>query len=65
VLPLNFSPQATVEAIFQRPSLTRGRSHFVYRQGIVRIPEGTAPPVKNTSYTITPTSTRPKAAATG
>ena len=39
-LPLNFSPQATVEAIFQRPSLTRGRSHFVYRQGTVRIPEG-------------------------
>ena len=52
-LPLNFSPQATVEAIFQRPSLTRGRTHFVYRQGTVRIPEGTAPTVKNTSYTIT------------
>jgi arylsulfatase A-like enzyme len=52
-LPLNFSPQATVEAIFQRPSLTRGRNHFVYRQGTVRIPEGTAPTVKNTSYTIT------------
>ena len=27
-LPLNFSPQATVEAIFQRPSLTRGRNAF-------------------------------------
>jgi arylsulfatase A-like enzyme len=52
-LPLNFSPQATVEAIFQRPSLTRGRNHFVYRQGTLRIPEGTAPSVKNTSYTIT------------
>ena len=52
-LPLNFSPQATVEAVFQRPSLTRGRKHFVYRQGTVRIPEGTAPTVKNTSYTIT------------
>jgi arylsulfatase A-like enzyme len=52
-LPLNLSPQATVEAIFQRPSLTRGRNHFVYRQGAVRIPEGTAPTVKNTSYTIT------------
>ena len=53
VLPLNFSPQATVQAVFQRPSLTRGRTHFVYRQGTVRIPEGTAPTVKNTSYTIT------------
>ena len=52
-LPLNFSPQATVQAIFQRPSLTRGRDHFVYHQGTVRIPEGTAPSVKNTSYTIT------------
>ena len=52
-LPLNFSPQATVEAVFQKPSLTRGRSHFVYRQGTVRIPEGTAPTIKNTSYTIT------------
>ena len=52
-LPLNFSPMATVQAVFQRPSLTRGRTHFVYRQGTVRIPEGTAPTVKNTSYTIT------------
>ncbi len=52
-LPLNFSPQATVEAVFQKPSLTRGRTHFVYRQGTVRIPEGTAPTVKNTSFKIT------------
>jgi arylsulfatase len=52
-LPLNFSPLATVKAVFEKPSLTRGRSHFVYRQGTVRIPEGTAPTVKNTSYTIT------------
>ena len=35
-LPLNFSPQATVEAVFQKPSLTRGRTDFVYRQGTVR-----------------------------
>jgi len=53
VLPLNFSPQATVEASFEKPSLTRGHTHFVYHQGIVRIPEGSAPVVKNTSYTIT------------
>ncbi len=52
-LPLNFSPMATVQAVFQRPSLTRGRTHFTYRQGTVRIPEGTAPTVKNTSFTIT------------
>ena len=53
VLPLNFSPQATVEATFQRPSLTRGRSHFVYHQRTARIPEGTSPFTKDRSYTIT------------
>ncbi|MFG0254319.1 MAG: arylsulfatase, partial [Rhodopirellula sp. JB053] len=53
VLPLNFSPQATVEAISERPSLTRGRTRFEYRQGTVRIPEGTAPALRNRSYTIT------------
>jgi len=52
-LPLNFSPQATVEASFEKPSLTRGRRTFVYNQGTLRIPEGTAPVIKNTSYTIT------------
>jgi arylsulfatase A-like enzyme len=53
VLPLNFSPQATVEAIFQKPSLTRGRTRFEYHQGTIRIPEGASPVVKNRSYTIT------------
>ena len=60
-LPLNFSPQATVQAVFQKPSLTRGRTHFVYHQGTVRIPEGTAPTVKNTSYTITAKTQRARA----
>ena len=64
-LPLNFSPQATVEAVFQKPSLTRGRSHFVFRQGTVRIPEGTAPTVKNTSYTITAKLNVPEQGAEG
>src|SRR5271169_5016266 len=32
-LPLNFSPQATVEAVFQKPSLTRGRSHLCLPAG--------------------------------
>ena len=64
-LPLNFSPQATVQAVFQKPSLTRGRTHFVYRQGTVRIPEGTAPTVKNTSYTITAKLNVPEEGAEG
>jgi arylsulfatase len=50
---MNFSPHATVEANFERPSLTRGRKEFVYHQGTVRIPEGAAPALKNMSYTIT------------
>lgn len=53
ILPLNFSPQATVEATFQRPSLTRGRLHFVYRQGTVRIPESASPFTKDRSWEIT------------
>jgi arylsulfatase A-like enzyme len=53
VLPLNFSPQATLEAVFQKPSLTRNRTRFEYRQGTIRIPEGASPAVKNRSYTIT------------
>jgi arylsulfatase A-like enzyme len=64
-LPLNFSPQATVEAVFQKPSLTRGHTHFVYHQGTVRIPEGTAPTMKNTSYTITAKLDVPEKSAEG
>lgn len=65
VLPMNFSPQATVEAITQRPSLTRGRNVFEYRQGTVRIPEGTAPSLKNRSYTITANLEVPNGGAEG
>jgi len=36
-----------------RPSLTRGRSEFVYRGTLKRIPEGAAPDVKNRSFRIT------------
>ena len=35
-----------------RPSLTRGRSEFVYLPGMIRIPEGSAPDFKNKSWTI-------------
>ena len=53
VLPMNFSVEATLEASLQKPSLTRGRKLFAYPQGTVHIPEGTAPALKNTSYSIT------------
>ncbi len=65
VLPMNFSPQATVDAIFERPSLTRGRKQFEYRQGTVRIPEGTAPALKNRSYAITALVDVPESGAEG
>ena len=36
-----------------RPSLTRGRNTFTYYPGIIRVPEGSAPDVKNKDYTVT------------
>ncbi|HSY60760.1 MAG TPA: hypothetical protein VK796_02740 [Cytophaga sp.] len=36
-----------------RPSLTRGRKHFEYYEGAVRIPEGSAPNFRNNSWNIT------------
>jgi len=35
-----------------RPSLTAGRDEFTYYPGLVRIPEGAAPDLKNKSYQI-------------
>jgi hypothetical protein len=35
-----------------RPSLTRGRNMFTYYPGMVRIPEGNTPDVKNKSYSV-------------
>ncbi|HWR41007.1 MAG TPA: arylsulfatase [Patescibacteria group bacterium] len=35
-----------------RPSLTAGRTSFTYYQGMKRIPEGTAPDMKNRSFSI-------------
>jgi arylsulfatase len=36
-----------------RPSVTRGRSTFEYHQGQMRIPEASAPDVKNRSWSVT------------
>lgn len=65
VLPLNFSPQATVEAFFQRPSLTRGRLNFVYHQGTSRIPEPSSPLTKNRSWKITARTNVPPGGGNG
>ena len=48
-----------------RPSLTRGRSEFVYIPGMIRIPEGSAPDFKNKSWTIAAEVTIPQSGASG
>jgi arylsulfatase len=48
-----------------RPSLTRGRDEFTYYPGLVRIPEGAAPDLKNRSYQITAEVEIPKGGAEG
>jgi hypothetical protein len=52
VYPLDSSAAARMDVRI-RPSLTRGRSTFTYYPGTIRVPEGTAPDTKNTSFTIT------------
>jgi arylsulfatase len=52
VYPLDASFAERVDPSI-RPSLTRGRSVFTYYPGMLRIPEGTVPDVKNKSFSIT------------
>ncbi|MCK1465517.1 arylsulfatase [Bradyrhizobium sp. 2] len=64
VLPLDNS---TVERfdVRIRPSLTRGRNVFTYLPGQIRIPEGTAPDLKNKSFKIGATVEIPAGGANG
>jgi len=48
-----------------RPSLTRGRRTFTYTPGMVRIPEGAAPDIKNRSFGITANVDIPEGGAEG
>ena len=59
VLPLDDSKIARVDVSI-RPSLTRGRSEFVYYGTVTRIPEGAAPDIKNKSFRITAEVVIPK-----
>ena len=52
VLPIDDSKAERMDVSI-RPSLTRGRSEFAYYEGLIRIPEGAAPDVKNKSFRIT------------
>jgi len=64
VYPLDssFAERADVSI---RPSLTRGRNTFTYYPGTIRVPEGTAPDMKNKSYTVTAEVEIPEGAADG
>jgi arylsulfatase len=48
-----------------RPSLTRGRTMFTYYPGMVRIPEATAPDVKNKSFSVIADVEIPEGGASG
>ena len=52
VLPIDNSKVERLD-VNNRPSLTRGRTAFTYYPGMVRIPEGSAPDVKNRSFSVT------------
>ena len=51
VLPLDNSKIERMD-VANRPSLTRGRNLFTYYPGMNRIPEGSAPDIKNKSFKI-------------
>jgi arylsulfatase len=51
VLPIDNSRQERFD-VSQRPSLTFGRNEFMYFPGLLRIPEGAAPDLKNKSFQI-------------
>jgi arylsulfatase A-like enzyme len=48
-----------------RPNLNRGRTHFTYYPGMIRIPEGSAPDVKNKSFRIAAEVEVPEGGANG
>ena len=63
VLPLDASVGARVAAA--RPSLTAGRNEYVYTSAMTGLPQGDAPYLLNTSYTITADITVPEGGAEG
>ena len=64
VLPLDDDPISRFDVSI-RPSLTRGRSEFIYYGTLTRIPEGAAPDVKNKSFRITADVVLPKGGEQG
>lgn len=64
VLPLDNSKVERLD-VGNRPSLTHGRNEFTYYEGMVRIPEGSAPDLKNKSFGISAVVDIPRAGADG
>jgi arylsulfatase A-like enzyme len=64
VIPIDNSRTERFD-VANRPSLTRGRSVFTYFPGQVRIPEGTAPDLKNKSFKIAADVVVPASGAEG
>lgn len=64
VLPLDNSKIERMD-VNNRPSLTKGRSLFTFYSGQVRIPEGSAPDMKNKSFKITAEVEIPEGGAEG
>jgi hypothetical protein len=64
VYPLDSSFAARFDTSI-RPSLTTGRSEFLYYPGMIRIPEGSAPDFKNKSWTVAAEVDIPKEGASG
>jgi len=63
VFPLNASVAARVAA--RRPSLTAGRTELVYTRPMTGVPQGDAPYLLDTSYTLTADITVPERGAEG
>ena len=63
VLPLDASVGARVAAA--RPSISAGRNEYVYTRPMTGLPQGDAPYVLDTSYTITADITVPEGGAEG
>jgi arylsulfatase A-like enzyme len=64
VLPLDDRVALRVNPL-TRPSVTAGRTKFTYYPGTVRLPEASAPAMKNCSYTITAETVIPQTGAEG
>jgi arylsulfatase len=66
VLPLDWrSVERLSEQLTGRPNLAEGRKTVVYNTPLVALPEGSAPDLKNKSFTITAEATIPSSGAEG